>query len=151
MYSYGKEERREANRWFGLGIGWWLIMILVACAVGVAIWGISVAVSGVKGQGDAQIQKNSAPNWTQAQADFERTYASIKAQDKNITIAWGELQADPKSQVKQINYSGLVRNCNDTVANYNAKAREFLAKDFRSADLPQQIDDTDPSTDCKEN
>lgn len=151
MYDYGKEDRREANRWFGLGIGWWLIMILVACAVGVAVWGITVATSGVKGQGDAQIQKNSAANWTKAQAEFERTYASIKAQDKNITIAWKELQADPKSPIKQQNYSGLVRNCNDTVANYNAKAREFLAKDFRASDLPSEIDQTDPSTDCKEN
>lgn len=149
--DYGREERWETNMWMALLTKWWIILLVIGAVIGIIWWTLSVTFSGVKGQGDAQIQKNSAANWTKAQAEFERTYASIKSQDKNITIAWNELQADPKNQVKQTNYSGLVRNCNDTVAFYNSKAREFLAKDFRASDLPSEIDGSDPTTDCKEN
>lgn len=126
------------------------VIVIVALITG-GIWLANVLASGFRGEGDAVIKKNSADNWTRQQAEFERLYASIKTQDKNIGIAHAELQADPTNQVKQTNYSGQVRNCNDTVGAYNAKAREFLAEDFRAADLPAQIDETDPTTDCKEN
>lgn len=149
--DYEREERWQTNMWMGLFTKWWVILLVLVAVIGIIWWALSVTFSGVKGQGDAQIQKNSATNWTKAQAEFERTYASIKSQDKNITIAWKELQADPEDQVKQTNYSGLVRNCNDTVASYNSKAREFLSQDFRASDLPSEIDSSDPTTDCKEN
>jgi len=138
---------REASRGTVVAI----VVIFLILAAGGVIWIVNVATSGVRGQGDAVIKKNSADNWTKQQAEFERLYASIKAQDKNIGIAHAELRADPTNQVKQTNYSGQIRNCNDTVGAYNAKAREYLAEDFRAADLPDQIDQTDPATDCKEN
>jgi len=133
------------------GLGAFVGALVVVALIAAGIWAFNVATSGIKGQGDAAINKNSADNWPQQQAEFERLFASIKSQDKNIGIAFAELQADPKNSVKQTNYSGQVRNCNDTVANYNAKAREFNARDFRAADLPAQIDESDPATDCKEN
>jgi hypothetical protein len=37
------------------------------------------------------------------------------------------------------------------VAQYDAAARKFKDAEFRAADLPQQIEDTNPATDCKEN
>ena len=36
------------------------------------------------------------------------------------------------------------------VADYNAKARNYLAAEFRAADLPAQIDSLNPNTDCQE-
>lgn len=141
---------REALK--GIGKGTAIVIALVAAAllVGGVVWIYNVATSGVRGQGDAQIQKNSAENWPKQQAEFERMYNSILAADKNITIAWEELQADKDNQIKQTNYSGLKRSCNDTVASYNSRAREYLAKDFRDARLPQEIDQTKPETDCME-
>lgn len=146
-----REIRSDSNFLGGQAVKWIIISVLVVLIIATLLWGLGVATSGVKGQGDAQRQKNSAANWTKQQAEFERMYASIKAQDKNITIAHAEAKANPNDQTKQINYSGLVRNCNDTVGNYNAMARSYLAEQFRAADLPAQIDDTDPATDCKEN
>jgi uncharacterized protein HemX len=153
--SWSNDERRsiksDSNFLGGQAVKWIVIAIIVALVIGVGLWFFYVKTSGIKGQGDAERQKNSAQNWTKQQAEFERMYASIKAQDKNITIAYKEVKAKPDDTVKQTNYAGLVRNCNDTVATYNATARSFLAEQFRAADLPAQIDETDPATDCKEN
>lgn len=153
--SFSNDERKaikqDSNFIGGQAIKWIVIGVILILVLGAALWAFNVATSGVKGQGDAQRQKNSAENWTKQQAEFERMYASIKAQDKNITIAAKEAKANPDDATKQINYSGLIRNCNDTVANYNAMARSYLAEQFRAADLPAQIDETDPATDCKEN
>lgn len=154
-YDYGREERREANRWFGLTVGWWIIIIAVVLAVTAGIWGLQVATSGMKGQGDAQIQKNSSENWTKAQARFEQNYAEIKATDVKITNAYQLWKADPKDRTLQQTYAGLKSYCLSVVADYNADARSYLSEDFRAADLPKQIETegqfADPATDCKEN
>lgn len=150
-YDYGREDRREATRWFGLTVGWWVVIVVVALALTAGIWGIQVATSGVKGQGDAQIQKNSAPNWTQAQADFHKYYEGILADDRKINQVADDLKADPNNSVLKTNLSGLKSHCMDLVATYNTKAESYLSRDFRDAGLPDRIDNTNPSTDCKEN
>lgn len=152
--SWSDEDRqaieKDADFVGGQVIKWIVGGAILVIVIGVALWYFTVYTSGIKGEGDAERQKNSAENWTKQQAEFERMYASIKAQDKNISIAYAELKADPDDATREVNYSGLVRNCNDTVATYNARAREFLAEEFRAADLPKEITDTDPATDCQE-
>lgn len=150
-YEYGRDDRREANKWFGLGLGWWVLIVIVAIALTAGIWGLQVATSGVKGQGDAQIEKNSAENWVQAQADFHKYYEGILADDRKITEAAAQLMSNPDDQVSQTNLTGLKNHCQDLVATYNTKAQSFLAKDFRDAGLPAQIDLNNSSTNCKEN
>lgn len=128
-----------------------LIAIAGVLALSALFWGISVAVSGPKGQGDAYKEKNSSKNWVQAQHDFNQKYQGIIALDKNIDQSYKALQRDPKDTRRQIEYDGNVRNCNTAVADYNTLALSYLSKDFRDANLPYQIDDNDPKTDCKEN
>lgn len=148
MQDYGyDQERAEVRR----GVKWGLIALAAVLALVALIWGLNVATSGVRGQGDAVVQRNSAANWTKAQADFEERYAHIEAQDRKIQAHYDRLQADPDSRFAETNYYGARDNCESAVAGYNAKARTFLAGDFRSADLPAQIDSTNPLTDCKEN
>lgn len=154
-YSYGREDRSEARKWFGLGIIGWIVIVLVAILISVAVWGLTVAFSGIRGEGDAIIENNSAENWTSAQARFEQNYAEIKSTDVKIDNAHAMWQADPDDKTLQQTYSGLVSYCLSVVADYNADARSFLSEDWRSADLPQQIETqgqfADPTTDCKEN
>jgi hypothetical protein len=145
-----RETRRDINRGARFGLGWWLILVLVALAVSAGIWALTVASSGPKGQGDALVQKNSAANWTAAQARFEQDYQDILATDQKIGAAHTALQVDPTDPTLQTNYTGLTSYCLSKVAGYNADARSYLSEDFRADDLPAQIDTTLSTTDCKE-
>lgn len=127
----------------------------VAAVAGVAVlsaggfW-LNVALSGPKGVGDAIVEKNSSENWTAAQARFEEMYQDILATDKKIVSAHSALQLDPENPTLLTNYQGVVSYCVSVVGDYNAEARKFLSGDFRAADLPAEIDDLDPATNCKE-
>ncbi len=113
------------------------------------IWAISVAISGPKGQGDAIKTKNSADNWTAAQARFEKQYQSVIAADQKIAVHQKALDADPTNPILQTNLTGVTTVCISSVADYNAESRKFLSEDFKSTDLPYQISTTNPATDCK--
>lgn len=145
------QERREVNFVGSQSAKITLWIVIGVIVVGALFWGIKVATSGPRGQGDAFAQKNSAENWTRAQAEFNRRYQGIKALDKNVNQAAVALKRDPKNTRRQVEYDGNVRNCNDAVANYNSLSRSYLSEQFRDADLPYQIEDTDPTTDCQEN
>lgn len=129
----------------------WLGILAVVVIV-VLSWGgyaLSVAMSGPKGVGDAIKTKNSAKNWTNAQAGFEDSYQAIVSADRKIAVHKEALKGDPKNQVLQTNLTGTTTMCISAVADYNADSRKYLQEDFKSADLPYQIDSSDPSTDCK--
>jgi hypothetical protein len=133
--------------WKAVGIT--VLAVVVAVAIWWIAYGSKVASSGIIGQGDAIIQKNSAENWTKAQAEFEELYAGIEAADRNIVVAYEAYDRDP-SQFNETNYTGAQMTCQDLIGQYNAKARTFLAADFKAADLPDQIDQSLSTTDCKE-
>lgn len=128
----------------------WVVVAVVVLLIAPVAWGIRVATSEVRGQGDAVATKNSAENWTEAQARFEGYWADIQASDRQIAIAREALDASPKDRTAEENYYGLRTYCEGLVADYNADARSYLSEDFRAADLPSQIDPTNPLTDCKE-
>ena len=146
-----REERRQANMWMGLGIKWWIIIALLIAGFIIGAWLFNVTTSGVKGQGDAQIEKNSAQNWVQAQADFHRYYEGILADDRKIDDTAAELEESPDDAVLKTNLTGLKNHCQDLVATYNTKAQSFLSQDFRDAGLPERIDLNNSTTNCKEN
>lgn len=130
------------------GIVWVLCILAVIAVVGIGVWGFRVAISDVKGQGDAVRTKNSATNRVGAQQRFEDLYADIKASDAKIAPAKAAVKADP-STVNVTNLTGLVNYCVDVVGDYNAEARKYNSADFRAIDLPEQISDLDKNTDCK--
>jgi hypothetical protein len=142
-----REERRDidrAVRWTGGRIILVVIISLVVVGlIGVAIWGINVAISGPKGQGDGIIQNNSSENWIKQQAKFEDLYAEYEATlvriDQFKTIA----DANPNDAIAQTNYNGQISHCTDVVAEYNAASRSFLSEDWKSIDLPPSLDADD--------
>lgn len=130
-------------------IALWVGAVFAVILFGVAVWGFRVVTSPVKGQGDAAITKNSAANWTAAQARFEEMYADIEATDRKIELAREALDTDPGDKTAQQTLSGTQNYCLEVVGDYNAEARKYLASDFKAADLPDQINNNAPSTDCK--
>ena len=144
MNDYERNEWRDAKRdidrvsWFtGTRI---LIIVLIVAVLSAGVWGFTVLTSGVKGQGDGEIIKNSAENWIDAQARFEENYAEYDATLFKIQQASDALAVDPENKTLQQNLSGTVNYCASLVADYNADARNFLREDFRAADLPDKID-----------
>ena len=161
----------EINRWTPRRVKTWIWVLIAAVIIlSVAGWGISVATSGVRGSGEIVQQRNDADNRISAQAFFEDTYATIKAQDLKLTEAQADLNEfiatnpQPSSsdlvQVqlytqqlkgKQTTVTGLQQICQDAVASYNAEARKTIRAEWRSPDLPYQIDATSTTseTDCQ--
>lgn len=134
----------------------WRGYVWIACAVvfigaiGVGTWAFRVHTSDARGRGDAVSRKNSGDNRIAQQEAFEQLYADIKAADQRIDVMAEAKKAQPRDPISQTNYTGSVNYCIGLVADYNAKARSYTAEQWRAADLPAQIDTTDPATDCKE-
>lgn len=146
----------------------WACVIAFALVVvlPLALWLAGVFASPVVGQANAYRDKHRAGNWTQAQAGFERSWASILKLDKQTGAAADDMDtynkvhpvdpdAGPGNAVEEqranlaTDYKGARQQCQNAVADYNAAARTYTLRDFRAVDLPAQIDDTDPTTDCK--
>lgn len=137
----------------GIGAGWLalIVIIILGGLISGGIWAFGVATSGVKGQGDAISQKNSSANWVAAQARFEDLYAGIQAKDAQIGVLHADKVARPNDLTAQQTYTGVVSACLKSVSEYNADSRKFLASDFKSADLPTEINISNSNFDCKEN
>lgn len=126
-----------------------LAIIVTLTLIGWAAWAISVAVSGPKGEGDAIKTKNSSENLIKAQAKFEELHQGIKSADQKTELAGQRLASKPDDLTLQQQHAGIQSGCISLVADYNAESRKFLSEDFKSIDLPYQIDTTDPAFDCK--
>lgn len=158
MARYDRYEGRKVpwydsdseTRWMG-GIAKWVIAaVVLVLLIGGGIWALKVATAPVKGRGDAFTTKESGSNRISAQERFEDLYQEILATDRKIDQAAAKVEANPDSNVAQTEYTGLVNYCLDVVADYNAEARKYTSEDFRSADLPEEISNTNPETDCEE-
>lgn len=138
-----RETNREVGRFLGLTIKVWVILLIVIGLIGAVVWGISVATSGVKGQGDGIIKNNSAENWIKQQAKFEDLYAEYESTQVRIDQFKTVADANPNDAIAQTNYNGQISHCTDVVAEYNAATRSFLSEDWKSIDLPPSLDPSD--------
>lgn len=142
-----RQDRRDldrAVRWsLGRIILVWVIIVAVALGIGAAIWGITVATSGVKGQGDGIIKNNSSENWIKQQAKFEDLNAEYESTLVRIEQFKTIAEANPNDAIAQTNYNGQISHCTDVVAEYNAASRSFLSEDWKSIDLPPSLDPDD--------
>ena len=132
----------------------WLVVVFVVILGGLlsaGIWYFKVGTSDIRGAGNAEIIKNEAGNRIRAQEGFEKYYQGIVSADASINITAEALKADPESLKIQTELRGQKQACVKLVGDYNAKARSFSQADFRAADLPFEIETTNPQTDCKEN
>lgn len=135
-----REEYREANKAIGWGWLWIVIGVVIILLIGTGIWGLTVATSGVKGQGDGTIKNNSAENWIKQQAKFEDLNAEYESTLVRIEQFKATADANPNDAIAQTNYQGQVSHCTDVVAEYNAASRSFLSEDWKSIDLPPSLD-----------
>lgn len=149
-----RQDVRDANyvgRRAGGSVAIWVAAIIAVVAViGIGGWVFKVATSDVKGKGDATVQINSGKNRIAAQESFEALFNQIKAYDKNLDQAAADKKEHPGDSFYATNYSGLVKQCNDAVAQYNGDANKVSRAKWLTDDLPFQIDDNNPLTDCKE-
>lgn len=150
-WTESDDPRRIQRGLAGTILLWTLGFLILGALVGVTTWGFGVLTSDVKGRGDATRQKNSATNRIGAQERFEDLFAEIESADKRLDQAAADLATTPGDPTLRTNYTGLRNHCLDVVGDYNAEARKYTAAQFRAIDLPLEIDDTDPATDCKEN
>lgn len=118
-------------------------IVVFVSLISAAVWGVNVLTSDPKGRGDAYRQKESANNRIFAQQSFEQRYADIQATVAKIGAAE---KVRTESSEAETRYEGLTSYCAQVVGEYNAAARSYTTQDFRSADLPSQLD---PTTDCE--
>jgi len=130
--------------------GVWIIGVVVFIGlIGIGIWGFRVSTADIKGQGDAHMKINSADNRLFAQGNFNDLYQEVLASDRKLDQAAQDVNTHPGDQFYATNYTGLMNHCQDTVAMYNSAARKITEARFRDADLPYQIDGSNPVADCK--
>jgi hypothetical protein len=169
MSDFEQKWESELHRWdprrVKITIAAFVAVLLIAP---VAIWGVRVATSDTRGAGNVEIERNSAENRIRAQAFFEQSYEDVKKFEVQIGDAQKAyddfIATTPKPTADdvvaaqlygqrlsglQTTLTGLQQQCQNTVADYNAEARKTLAAEWRSDELPYQIDASSPATDCK--
>lgn len=132
---------------------WIITFVVLIIVMPLIIWGFTVLTSDAKGKGDQIIRNNSEVNRTEQQQMFEDLFAQITSLDQRIDLAQQVVAADTAAgkdtTISQQNLLGAQNVCLEAIGKYNAAARKVLAKDWRSSDLPQEINQNDPATDCK--
>lgn len=116
-----------------------LAVIIAITLIGWAGWAISVAVSGPKGQGDAVKINNSAENWTEKQQKFEKLYAAVQTNEELVDLHTDRAAADPGDKTAAQMLAGVKSECIASVNAYNAESRKVLSKDWKSPDLPHEL------------
>lgn len=145
------KEVDSVSRSAGWRIGVWvLVAVLFGGVLAAGIWWFKVATSEVRGAGDATQRINDGKNRIASQEAFEALYQQILAYDRNLDQAAEDKAEHPGDTFYATNYSGLVKQCNDAVGQYNADARKVSRAKWLSPDLPYEIDQTDVRFDCKE-
>lgn len=135
-----------------------LVLGLLAggAVIGLLVWGAIVFFSGVKGQGDSVVKKNSSDNFISAQAGFVRDNEEFKTDLLKIKDAKQTLTAfeavhptnngtlyDPNAEQDQnlrTTLTGLTQSCQGIAADYNTQSQLFLSQDFKNAGLPERLD-----------
>lgn len=158
-YDYwGERERDFAAKPTRTTAKWtvrvWVIIglaLALALVTGSVVWVVRVGLSDAKGRGDAEVIKNEARNRIRAQEGFEKLYADIQAADQRLTLTADALARKSGGDVRlETELLGQKHFCLGLVSEYNAKARSFSQQDFRAADLPREVDQSAPTTDCEE-
>lgn len=129
------------------------LILIVPSVIGAIFWGMRVATSDVKGQGDSALIQNDAQNRMQSEAEFNELYEKVQLRDKDIDVAT-EALADAQGQEQDLdffreNLNGARNACNSAVTDYNRLGGNPQKAKWRPATLPVRIDQTDPAFDCK--
>lgn len=133
-----------AARW----VVFWVVLVAVLAGGGYAL---KVALAPVKGAADVHVEVNSAANRIAGQELSQASYNNILGYDRNLDQALRDKVEHPGDDYFAINYSGAVKTCQSAVAQYNADAAKIRTAPWWSPELPYQIDNSNPLTDCQPN
>lgn len=129
------------------------VALFVPMIIGGIYWGVSVATSDVRGQGNAVQIQNDAQNRMQSAKEFTELYGKVQLRDKQIdteTEALAEAQGQEQDlDFYRENLRGAVRSCESAVEQYNALSGNPQKAPWRPSHLPERIDQSDPAFDCK--
>jgi hypothetical protein len=150
-----RQDVKDGAKILGGGFGILLLVILGFMAIGAVIWGVSVATSDVRGQGDAQMQINSGTNRIDQYTHFWTLDKDIRAESANIATAKQQLADFNKSMPiskdepfniseqrtsLQNNYNGPLQLCRANVAQYNNDSKAYTSAKFKDSQLPWSYD-----------
>lgn len=147
--SWADREAEFEARPFWTSFKWALLATLGVVAIIAIVWVLSVAGSGVQGEGNKHRIKNDATNQIQQSEGFEEDYQDFKAFPAKIKVAKSAADAALKTTdttddtIRAADLTGITQACIDLAHDYNARARKYTAKDFRASDLPDHLDDTE--------
>lgn len=138
------------------GLRFTLAVVGCVLLVSAIVWGVTVVVSGIKGQGDSVKTKNSSDNFLSAQAGFVRdneefTADLLKIRDAKQAVASFEATHptsngtlyDPNAEQDQnlhTTLTGLTQSCQSVAADYNTRSQSYLSQDFKNAALSERLD-----------
>lgn len=152
-----RQDVKDGAKILGGGFGLVLVFVLGFMAIGAVVWGISVATSDVRGQGDATKQINSGTNRIDQYTHFWTLDKDIRSQAQNIATAKQQLddfnKAMPISKDEpfniseqrtslQNNYNGPLQLCRANVAQYNNDSKAYTSAKFKDSQLPWSYDPT---------
>jgi hypothetical protein len=134
----------------------WAVLIAAILVTAAIVWGVTVVVSGIKGQGDSVIHKNSSDNFISAQAGFIRDNEEFNTDLVKIRDAAKQVKDydaahptsngtpyDPNAEYDhdlRTTLTGLTQTCQNTAADYNTRSSSYLTEDFKDAGLPLKLD-----------
>lgn len=136
-----------------VGEGWfWIVMvILIVLAIGALVFGIRWVVAKPAGKLQAREQIQSGSNRIAQYDHFFALCASVKTKEATIAALQEEYRTATVARRQQIgafitaNRAGRA----DTINTYNADASaSYTSGQFRSSNLPYQIDPTQEVTIC---
>ena len=134
-------EPKTQKSLFGNIVLWVLGIFALFAVLGIALWGFGVLSSPIRGQGEAFQQQQSATNRVQQQAKFEQIaadYDGYLIQIQNAQAALKSASPDTRSQ-RETELIGLRQICVTAAQDFNAESRKYLAREWKSAGLPEHL------------
>lgn len=131
---------------------WTVVFVVAALVIGGGVWAFKVVTSDVKGRGDAEIITNDGRNRINSQEWFEGQYRLVISTDLRLDGLASDLKANvgkPDEMFYRTNLTGTQNMCIQFREMYNAEARKMSRGQWRSPDLPYELTDADPQTDCQ--
>lgn len=121
---------------------WVIGLLLLFGAIAIALWAFGVFTAPIRGQAGAFKQQQSATNRVQQQAKFEQIaadYDGYLVQIQNAQVALKSASSETRAQ-RETELIGLRQICVTAAQDFNAESRKYLAREWKSAGLPERLD-----------
>ncbi len=114
-----------------------------AVVVGFGIWGLTVLLSGVGGAGTVHKDQNKSTNREHWSATYNTDWTNLQADKTNISTLQAVVNGSKGTEQDTMNLHGMVLNCAQDVATYNADAQNVLGHKWLPSNMPQSVNVTD--------